>query len=535
MKSELSNIIVTGASGIVGKSFLDAAKERFNIFAIARRSQMEVQINEHPNIKWIQVDIGNRENLNQVLNINIKEKIDFVLHLAGYYDFDNTENKEYTRTNINGTLYILEYAKKLKIKRFIFASSVAASKFPAKNENINEKSLLDSNKPYARSKKEGEKLVKKFSKYFPCSIVRFAAVFTDWCEYGPLYIFLKTCLSKKWDSNILAGKGEFAIPYIHSTCLCQVLLTIFLKSEKLPVYDVYIASPDGAISHKELFEFSTKYFFGNKTNPIFIPSPIATVGVVARLIWGAIIGIKPFEKYWMMKYIDKTLTIDSSYTRKILNWKLTPRFGILRRLLYIIETMKSNPDKFRSKNTIALLRTSKRESYIIYEVMIKLKDNINTNIKESLLDKKREQEFSHYQNTRIENLNWDISVFYQLLTASVRNHDRFILLNYLKNILVPIRFREGFESHEVCNAILEVGKIIISTILKAPELKGMQQSVYDNITMTIQLAVDEVGNTFEKLPDKRSIAHIPHRADVAKKLEELATFYTVTEEDNNSN
>ena len=130
-------------------------------------------------------------------------------------------------------------------------------------------------------------------------------------------------------------------------------------------------------------------------------------------------------------------------------------------------------------------------------------------------------------------MNWDVSVFYQLLTASVRNHDRFILLNYLSNILVPIRFREGFESHEVCNAILETGRIIISTILKAPELKGMKHSVYDNITMTIQLAVDEVGNTFEQLSENKSIAHSPHRADVAKKLEELATFYTITDEENN--
>ena len=74
MISALPNIIITGASGIVGKSFLDAAKENFKIFAIARRSQMEVHINEHRNIKWIQADIGNQKNLNKILNINIKVK-----------------------------------------------------------------------------------------------------------------------------------------------------------------------------------------------------------------------------------------------------------------------------------------------------------------------------------------------------------------------------------------------------------------------------------------------------------------------------
>jgi nucleoside-diphosphate-sugar epimerase len=529
MKSELPTIIVTGASGIVGKSFLEAAKEQFKIFAIARRSQMEVQIKEHPNIKWIQVDISNQKNLNQVLELNIKEKIDYVLHLAGYYDFDNKDNIAYVRTNINGTLYILEYSKKLKIKRFLFASSVAASKFPGKNEKINEKSILDSNHPYSKSKKEGERLVQEFAEYFPCSVVRFAAVFTDWCEYGPLYIFLKTWNSKKWNSNILAGKGKFAIPYIHSTCLCQILLTIFLKSKGLPRYDVYIAGPDGSTSHKELFEVSTRYFAGNRINPVFVPNFIATIGVIARDIWGFIIGRRPFEKYWMMKYSDKALNIESSYTRKMLDWTPTPRFGILRRLLYIIETMKNDSALFHSKNTTALLRTSRRGNYIIYEVMVRLKEDINIRMKELLLDNNRNEEFSHYQSSSAENLNWDISVFYQLLTASVRNHDRFILLNYLRDILVPIRFREGFKSHEVCNAILETGKIIISIIIREPELKGMEQLVHDNIAMTIQLAVDEVENAFEKLSETPSIAHTPHRADVEKKLQELATFYTATE------
>ncbi len=525
MKPALPNIIVTGASGIVGKSFLDAAKENFKIFAIARRSQMEVRINEHRNIKWIQADIGNQKNLNKILDINIKEKIDYVLHLAGYYDFDNTNNIEYIRTNINGTRYILEYSKKLKIKRFIFASSVAASKFPGKNEVINEKSPLNDDKPYAKSKKIGEKLVKDFSQYFPCSVVRFAAVFTDWCEYGPLYIFLKTWLSKKWNSRILAGKGEFAIPYIHSTCLCQILITIFTKSEKIPNFDVYIASPDGSTSHRELFEFSTRYFFGRRIKSLFIPKPIAIAGVVVRYILGHIIGIMPFERYWMMKYTDKALNIESSYTRKELDWKPTPRFGILRRLLYIIETMKNNPDMFRSKNTKALLKTPKRDNYMIYEVMVELNKEITTRLKEFLLNKNRKEIFSHYQSSETEKLEWDISVFYQLLTASVRNHDRFLLLNYYKDILVPIRFREGFESHEVCNAILESGRIIISLLVRNPDLKGMEQVIHDNIAMTIQLAVDEVENVFEQLAEKPSIEHIPHRADVEQKLQDLATFY----------
>jgi hypothetical protein len=194
-------------------------------------------------------------------------------------------------------------------------------------------------------------------------------------------------------------------------------------------------------------------------------------------------------------------------------------------MLYITETLKSNPYLFHSKNTRALLRTSQRSNYIIYEVMVKLKDEINAKIKEILLDTKRKNEFSRYQNVNINTLNWDVSVFYQLLTASVRNHDRLILLNYLRNILVPILYKEGFKSYEINNAILETGKIVISLLLKEPDLKGMKQFVYDEISMTIQLSVDEVENAFEQFFKKPSISRMPHRADIQEKLQKLATFY----------
>jgi nucleoside-diphosphate-sugar epimerase len=168
--NNLPRLIVTGASGIVGSSFLDAAKENFRIYAIARRSQNEAGISPHPNIIWIQVDIGDWLGLRWVMH-NIKREggADFILHLAGYYDFEYTPNEEYERSNIKGTQYVLEQAKILRVKRFIFASSSAASEFPKKGEALTEKSTLNALYDYARSKKAGEEMVGEFSRFFPCS------------------------------------------------------------------------------------------------------------------------------------------------------------------------------------------------------------------------------------------------------------------------------------------------------------------------------------------------------------------------------
>ncbi len=85
MAKKLPALIVTGAFGIVGKGFLETAKENFLIYAVARRSRKDSGVSEHPNIKWIQVDIANRIALQRVMyNIKLNGGADYVLHLGAY-------------------------------------------------------------------------------------------------------------------------------------------------------------------------------------------------------------------------------------------------------------------------------------------------------------------------------------------------------------------------------------------------------------------------------------------------------------------
>ncbi|MBZ0201098.1 MAG: NAD(P)-dependent oxidoreductase, partial [Ignavibacteriaceae bacterium] len=280
MKNKLPSIVLTGASGFVGRSLLDNIKEEFSIFAIARRSRKESNIPYHKNIHWIQCDIANLDTLNEVMDfINNQGGADFIIHLAAFYDFTYEDNEEYQRTNIEGTLNVLKFAKGIKIKRFIFASSLAACSFPNDGEKIIETTLPDADFAYAHSKKIGEQLVTEYSNYFPCSVVRFAAVYSDWCEYAPLYKFLSTWLSKKIDSKILAGKGESAVPYIHVYDIASLLRLIIKNTNDLHNFDIYNASPDGSVSHKELFRIATTYFFGKTIKSFFMPRLLAYPGL----------------------------------------------------------------------------------------------------------------------------------------------------------------------------------------------------------------------------------------------------------------
>ncbi len=189
-------IIVTGASGFVGRHLLDEIKECFHIYALARRSQAQCGAPVHPNINWTQVDIAEPEPLAATLEwIRSEDPVDAFIHLAAHYDFTGKNSPEYQRTNIDGLHNTLDLSQNLGLRRFVFASSLAACPFPALGSAITEHTLPDAKNPYARSKRAGESMVRVFSDSFPTCIVRFAALYSDWCEYPPLFNFLSNWLS----------------------------------------------------------------------------------------------------------------------------------------------------------------------------------------------------------------------------------------------------------------------------------------------------------------------------------------------------
>lgn len=180
INKKLPGILVTGASGFIGRHFVIAVSNKFRLFCIARRSQKEAGVPHNDNIHWLQADITKWKDVQSIFEY-IKDHggADYVLHLAGYYDFTLKDNPVYEEVNVTGTRYTLDLAKLMKIKRFIFSSSVAACKFPPSGKALTKESPADADFPYAHSKRRAELLIKEYSEYFPCSVVRLAAVYSD--------------------------------------------------------------------------------------------------------------------------------------------------------------------------------------------------------------------------------------------------------------------------------------------------------------------------------------------------------------------
>jgi nucleoside-diphosphate-sugar epimerase len=499
----MTPILVTGASGFVGRHFINTVKKSHIVYAIARRSQHDAGIPLHSNIHWYRCDITKKEKLALIIDdIAQQGGVVFIFHFAGYYDFTNSNSPEYQRTNVDGTRYLLEYAEKLKVQRFIFSSSLTVTDYSDPNLVLNEQSPLDATIPYALSKKAAEDLIASYSEKFPCTIVRLAAIFSDWCEYGPLYILLRNWLSDSWKATLIPGRGETALPYLHVHDLNSLFRRIMSEHKKLSNHDMVVASPDGCVSHKNLFTIAVRYFYVKHLELRSIPVWLAKVGVFCMEVMGRLTGNPPFERVWMLDYIDRRMTVDSSATRRLLSWEPTARYHITRRMLFLIENMKSNPNLWLERNlAMAHKKTEERPGLKIYEVMVEVKEQVIVEHVDHLIDPTNRESYPHYNSLDRETLRLRATLIYEMLEVVFLNGDRQHILCYA-HYLARQRSMEGIDLIELTQALQHTAEHLKNVLLNHPVLTPYRQRIHDEIGLTIQLIMDEIEDVYEHIDER---------------------------------
>jgi nucleoside-diphosphate-sugar epimerase len=496
------SIVVSGASGFIGSNFVNAVKDDFYIYALARRSQMEAGVPGHSNIQWLRGDIGKKDHVeNMIEEIARGGRVDYFFHFAGYYDFTNKDNVEYQRTNIDGSRFLLEGAEKLGVKRFIFTSSVTVTDFLGPNSGriIDEKSPADAAFPYAVSKRACEELLREHSARFACTVVRAAAIFSDWCEYGPLYVLLKTWLSKSLRIRYIAGKGFTALPYLHVLDLISLFNRIIARHDQLPRFHIVVASQNGSVSHNEIYETAYKYFFGRRGSPVHVPKVLAAAYICMINLLGKFTGEAPFERLWMLRYTDQQMSVDASFTMRQLDWLPSARHHLLRRLLFLVENMKRNSAIWDFKNELMARKSVEdRPSLLIYETMLSCKDEIVGEHVRYLSDPGNRSKFPSYQQLDAKSLRIRVECIYEMFELVLLNGDRPLLLCYT-NFLAKQRLKEGFGLDELCDDLLKNSASIESRLRQLPSLQKYQQKIHDEIGLTMQMIIDEVKDVYDSL------------------------------------
>jgi nucleoside-diphosphate-sugar epimerase len=250
-------VLVTGASGMVGRSLVD-------YFTQHGVDVIPTDLNGFP----ISGDLLDND---FVFTKLASLDFDAVVHLAAITEIKKTvENPKLCfEVNCFGTLNMLELAAKKKLKRFIFSSSANVFGAPKKNP-VKEDSPLDPRVPYDYSKVISENMVMSFhkSKELPVSITRSWLLFGEYDQSTrATNRFIRACL--KNEPMTLYGGGKDTTTPTHAANYAKLALMI-LKDDRA-VGNTFNFGGERVVSIRQLAETIKKLTGSSSTLNIAPP------------------------------------------------------------------------------------------------------------------------------------------------------------------------------------------------------------------------------------------------------------------------
>ena len=210
----MKKILVTGSRGFIGKQ------------VVARLKKSEIIMDS---LGSEQVDL---KNIDQVMRL---DKSDVVIHLGSKTRKDLDWN-EYFNNNVLGTLNILEYCIRKKIKKMIFVSSYVYGN--PEYSPIDEKHSISPHNAYTRSKFLAEQLCKFYAKNSDLNLIilRPFNIFGKTLPTG----FLISNLLKATETNekITIINKESKRDFLYVDDFVDVILKIIDYDSKFDIFNV---------------------------------------------------------------------------------------------------------------------------------------------------------------------------------------------------------------------------------------------------------------------------------------------------------
>jgi hypothetical protein len=339
-------------------------------------------------------------------------------------------------------------------------------------------------------------------------------VYSDWCEYPPLYTFINTWLGKSWRSKILAGKGESAIPYIHIRDVVSFFRQLLANYHSVKSGEILIASTDGSTSHLQLYKLTTRYYLGKETKPVYMPKIFCAMGIYVVNFFKRLFHQEIFEQPWMIKYIDKKLTVKLNKTPDLIGWRPRARLRIEKRFPFLIERMKSESLTWQMKNISILRKTYERIDFTIYSALTDEEDIIVEKILTSIFKSSDYILYTHLQNLDQSELKWFIKLIYRLILTSINSNNKLLIQNYFEVSGIS-RFKAGYNFDEMTFILRTINKEVIGYLKTQQHLEKYEKEFYFYLTLPIEFGIDEAEQQFQSFQFKPE-------AEVKKEVEVLS-------------
>jgi dihydroflavonol-4-reductase len=260
----MQNILVTGATGFIGKHLIKALlADGHKVSALVRNLDSSSDL-KNMGAQLLKGDVTDSLSL-----LNAIENKDLVYHLAGKIAYKSSERAEMERVNVKGTQKVVDACVTHKTPKLVYMSSVVAIGASFDGEVLNEESkynLEHLNLGYFQTKHDAEEIVKTAHSHNGLNVF----ILNPSTVYGAGDA---TKGSRSVQRKVASGKFPFYTPGgVNVVHIDDVLYCLRNVHQKGRAGERYIVAGEN-ISIKNLFQIIADVA-GVKAPKIYLPSPV---------------------------------------------------------------------------------------------------------------------------------------------------------------------------------------------------------------------------------------------------------------------
>jgi len=242
----IMNIIVTGGAGFIGSNFVRHMLHTYPTYKIinldlltyAGNKDSLADVMDNPNHIFVEGNITDRQLLDRLIQ---EHNVEGIINFAAESHVDRSilNPEVFVETNIQGTLALLDAARKHNLKKYVQVSTDEVYGSLSAEGYFTEDTPLAPNSPYSASKAGADMLVRSYFETYgmDVNITRCSN------NYGPFHFpekLIPLMITNAMDQKELPiyGDGENIRDWLHVTDHCAAIDLVFHNGKSGEVYNV---------------------------------------------------------------------------------------------------------------------------------------------------------------------------------------------------------------------------------------------------------------------------------------------------------
>jgi UDP-glucose 4-epimerase len=266
-------ILLTGGAGFIGSHVADELIAKGNRVVIIDNLSTGFEYNINPESKFIKADITDFKKIEEIFAEELPE---IVYHFAAQIDLRKSVSDPLfdARTNIMGTLNLINLSNDIKVKKFIFSSTGGAIYGDTDDRPTPENHPEWPLSPYGIAKLATDKFLNYYSEVFGLKYVslRYGNVYgprqNPHGEAGVVAIFLNKMLNG--GQPVINGDGNQTRDYVYVKDVVKANILSLENTDKIGIYNVGTSIE---LSVNDLFKEINKNF-DNKYKEVHGPAKL---------------------------------------------------------------------------------------------------------------------------------------------------------------------------------------------------------------------------------------------------------------------